>query len=865
MAEPEPAARASRLAGMAFVLIIALDVAGALIFGTAMKPATYFTDTWLHQHFLLGESTLDLVGLALLRALLMPVLLLLARCAAARKVATSPAEDSPPLLEPLQLNAAARPLSDGGAEGGAKAKKRRLPKVTPLRCSLALAAISIVYSGAKALARMLETGLGTKGGMLPPESEGGTTPSELWFWLALSAGPCAAWIEHTFFQRLLPKAAGAADGDGDKAAKPSTDKAKAEDPAEAAKKAYLERTNPKKVRSIRSILRMTRPDWHLMAFAYASLTVAAAGDTSIPFLYGQLIDAIAISRDPDKFRSYMLLLVGAAIGTGIFTGFRGSTFIVIGGRFSVRLRQRLFASLMRQELDFFSAVRTGDITSRLSADCQKVGDQVQLNVNVFLRSVIQVLFTLGFMVVISWRLALTCFVAVPCIVWASKIFGDYMRTLSTETQDALAKANSAAEEVISSISTTRAFAAEAAEEDNYAKGMKEYLDCCVRTARVYYVYSSTTFTFLPYCAYCLVLYYGAQLTQSPPGCGDGDGQTKCDIAASGLVSFVFYMQSLFSAFTSIGNIYTALAQAVGAADKVLKWIEREPQLLPHPQPLAPASCRGDLKLVGVSFRYALRPERLVLDGLSLHVKPGEVVALCGPSGGGKSSCISLFERFYAPETGEVLLDDVPIGQLESGWFHRQVALVGQEPVLFARSIEDNICYGLDEGRRPTTDEVHAAAILANAHDFVSGFELGYSTAVGERGAQLSGGQKQRIAIARALVRHPSVLLLDEATSALDAESEGVVQAAIDSMIAQGGMTVLVIAHRLSTIRNADRICVIKGGRVAEEGRHEELMVKPAGEYAKLVAKQLQLHSSSGSDLASRGGSMANLAAAGNES
>ena len=261
----------------------------------------------------------------------------------------------------------------------------------------------------------------------------------------------------------------------------------------------------------------------------------------------------------------------------------------------------------------------------------------------------------------------------------------------------------------------------------------------------------------------------------------------------------------------------------------------------------------------VSFRYALRPEKLVLDGLSLHVRPGEVVALCGPSGGGKSSCIALLERFYAPETGEVLLDDVPIGRLESGWFHRQVALVGQEPVLFARSIEDNICYGLDEeDRRPTTDEVHAAAILANAHDFVTGFELGYSTAVGERGAQLSGGQKQRIAIARALVRHPSVLLLDEATSALDAESEGVVQAAIDSMIAQGGMTVLVIAHRLSTIRNADRICVIKGGRVAEEGRHEELMAKPAGEYAKLVAKQMQMHSSSGSDLAS---AVSNLAAA----
>jgi ATP-binding cassette subfamily B (MDR/TAP) protein 9 len=659
---------------------------------------------------------------------------------------------------------------------------------------------------------------------------------------------------------LLLRKPGPAEGGEAKSSRKSSGRAdptKVEDPAETAKKVYLERTQPEGIQSVRAIMAMVKPDWHLLVFAYASLVVAAAGDTTIPFLYGQLIDAIAINRDPDKFTTYMLLLVLTAVVTGVFTGFRGSTFIVIGGRFSVRLRRRLFSSLMRQELDFFSAVRTGDMTSRLSADCQKVGDQVQLNVNVFLRSVIQVLFTLGFMVHISWRLALTCFVAVPCIVYASKIFGDFMRTLSTETQDALAESNSAAEEVLGSISTTRAFAAEASEDANYAKGMAHYNECVVRTARLYYVYSSTTFTLLPYCAYCLVLYYGAQLTQSPVGCSPtaAHGAQRCAIDASGLVSFVFYMQSLFAAFTSIGNIYTALAQAIGAADKVLKWIERVPQLVPDAAPLVPARCAGDLKMVDVTFRYALRPERAVLSGLSLHVKPGEVVALCGPSGGGKSSCISLLERFYEPQAGQVLLDDVPIAQLEAGWFHRQVALVGQEPVLFARSIEDNICYGLDGECRPSSEEVHAAALLANAHDFVMSFELGYGTSVGERGAQLSGGQKQRIAIARALVRHPSVLLLDEATSALDAESEGVVQAAIDRMISQGGMTVLMIAHRLSTIRNADRICVIKGGCVAEQGRHEELMARPGGEYAKLVSKQMQMHSASaGSDLAAQGSS-----------
>jgi len=556
----------------------------------------------------------------------------------------------------------------------------------------------------------------------------------------------------------------------------------------------------------------------------------------VPLLYGKVIDAIVIGKDTDAFVRYMILLVCAAFVTGIFTGFRGSTFIVIGGRFGVRLRQRLFDSLLQQEADFFGAVKTGDITSRLSADCEKVSDQVQLNVNVFLRSVIQVLFTFGFMVFLSWRLAITCFIVVPAIVVLSKIFGDFMRALTKDSQEALANANSTAEEVISSMNTVRAFAAEGEDSRRYQRGIGKYLLCQWRVARLYFFYSSLTFTFLPYCTYCIVLFYGAQLTQTPAQCGH-DGQPQCHLSASSLVSFVFYMQSLFAAFTSLGQIYTGLAQAVGAADKVIQWIERRPVLSRPRAPLVPVTCKGDVKMVGVVFRYTMRPEQRVLNKLELHARPGEVLALCGPSGGGKSSCISLLEGFYAPTEGEVLLDDVPVRELQHEWFHRQVALVGQEPVLFARSINDNICYGLEDSR-PTSEQVIRAAKLANAHDFIVDFDLAYDTFVGERGAQLSGGQKQRVAIARALVRSPAVLLLDEATSALDAESEAVVQAALDSMMAQGGMTVIVIAHRLSTIKNASKILVIKGGCVVESGTHGELL-KQRGEYAKLVARQMQ--------------------------
>ena len=268
----------------------------------------------------------------------------------------------------------------------------------------------------------------------------------------------------------------------------------------------------------------------------------------------------------EAFQYYLLALLGTALATGIFTGMRGSTFIVIGGRFGKRLRVRLFESLMRQEMDFFGATKTGDITSRLSADCQKVSDQVQLNVNVMLRSVIQVFFTLGFMVFINARLAIACFVIVPGIVYISGVFGELMRTLSTETQDALAEANSNAEEVISAISTTRAFAAEGEEATRYSDSMSSYVTCVVRSSRLYFVYSSLTFTFLPYLTYCLVLFFAAQLQHTPEGCvnpaaaappppagaaGLGEWAAppaapgpppKCGIDGPGLVSFVFYMQ-----------------------------------------------------------------------------------------------------------------------------------------------------------------------------------------------------------------------------------------------------------------------------------------------------------------------------------
>jgi len=583
---------------------------------------------------------------------------------------------------------------------------------------------------------------------------------------------------------------------------------------------------PKATTVFLEIIRLCAPDWPIFLSALTGLCIAASGESLIPFLLGKLIDSVAFQHNPEDFNRYALYLVITALLTSFFAGLRGASFILMAARFSVRLQQRLFEAVLRQETAFFDETKTGDIVSRLSNDCSKVRDQVQLNVNVFLRSVLSASFTLAFMGYISWKLMLTAFICVPVVTVVSKYMGDISNKLAEQSQEVLAKATSACTEAISSVRTVKAFAAEDHESRRFREVLNDYIKVTIKKSAFYVAYAGLTFYFLPEATTCLVLFYGGRLV------------TAGEIGGGDLVSFAFYMQSLFNSFSSLGDIYTGLVEAVGASAKVFEWIFREPKIVIAAAPLKPETCEGEVLLKGVTFEYPTRPGHTVLSDLSLHVRPGEVVALCGTSGGGKSSCMQLLQRFYEPQAGEVLLDGRPLKDLDNTWYHRHVALVAQEPVLFGCSIKKNILYGLEEDAVvPTDEEVIEAAKLANAHEFIMSFPKGYDTEVGERGAQLSGGQKQRVSIARALVRHPKVLLLDEATSALDAESEFVVQEAIDRMIAKGNMTVIVIAHRLSTIRNATNIVVVAGGKVAEQGTHEQLLAL-GGTYAQLVQKQM---------------------------
>ncbi|KAL4458512.1 hypothetical protein ABPG75_013377 [Micractinium tetrahymenae] len=579
--------------------------------------------------------------------------------------------------------------------------------------------------------------------------------------------------------------------------------------------------------TIPELILLSAPDAHILMLAFTAGAAAALGQAAIPYYTGKIIDYASIDPDPHQFKMTTLKMLGVALGCAVFTGIRGGLFTVAMTRLNVRLRQKLFSSLMQQDAGFFDTTKTGEITSRLAADTTTVSDQICLNLNVMLRSATQAAMVLVFMFSASWRLTVVTFVMIPLVLVVCKLYGAYYRKLSKKVQTELAEANSVADEALSSMTTVKAHAAEDSTLAAYAAKLRRF-HMLQRSEAVAYALYMTTNTFLAAAVVAAVLFYGGTLV------------LRGAMSAGSLVSFMLFQQSLSSAFQALGDVFSALSAAVGAADKVVELMKRQPAVA-ETGSLVPAQFQGKLTLQDVTFHYPARPTLRVLSGLSLTVRPGEIVALVGPSGGGKSSIVKLVERFYEPGEGRVLIDDRPVGEYNRKWLKQRVALVSQEPVLYARSIRRNILYGLEEedgvppDQVPTQEDVEQAARLANAHDFICALPEGYETECGEKGVQLSGGQKQRIAIARALVRRPAVLLLDEATSALDADSEAVVQEALDRTMKN--RTVLVIAHRLSTVQDAHRIVVIQHGQVAEQGTHDELL-EAGGVYASLVRRQL---------------------------
>ena len=571
-------------------------------------------------------------------------------------------------------------------------------------------------------------------------------------------------------------------------------------------------------KTVRKILELAKPEWKRLAAGTFFLLLASASNLAFPQGVKKILDgALAATSSAQSINRIALIMGGLFVLQGIGFAFRYWFFATAGERAVTRLRARLYETLVHQDVGFFDERRTGELQSRLSADTGVLQSAVSADISMALRHIAGVMGGIALLAFTSPKLTLTMLSVVPAVAVSAVIYGRRVRKLAREVQDALAAAGEVAEETLSGIRTVRAFSGEEAEATRYAgKVEASYLLARRRIA------ASSTFmgaaSTAAYGAFALVFWVGGRMV------------LHHEISPGSLISFVLYTLMVAMSLGGLAELWAELMRATGAAERVFELLDRQPAFANRGGATLRA-VRGEVKLQGVHFSYPARKDVEVLGGVDLTLAPGEIVALVGPSGGGKSTVAALVQRLYDPTTGRILLDGTPLPTLDPGWMRRQLGVVSQEPILFSTTVAENIRYGRPDA---TDAEVEAAARTANAHTFVAGFPDGYKTLVGERGVQLSGGQKQRVAIARAVLLDPKILILDEATSALDAESEHLVQEALDRLMV--GRTTLVIAHRLSTVMRADRVVVLDGGRIVEQGPHAALVAE-GGLYKRLVERQ----------------------------
>jgi ABC transporter fused permease/ATP-binding protein len=569
---------------------------------------------------------------------------------------------------------------------------------------------------------------------------------------------------------------------------------------------------------LRRLLRLARTELGKLALGVVFLGIGSGMSLLFPQAIRRIIDdALGPGKDVRMIDEAALWLLAIIVVQSVAAALRYVLFTTAGERIVARLRADLFKHLLRQEMAFFDDHRTGELTNRLASDTTVLQRAVSADIATALRLAASVVGGMAFLVYTSPRLTLLMLSVIPPVMLGAVAYGRRVRKLSSDVQDSLARSSEVAEEALSGIRTVRAFAAEEQEMERYAGRVSKAFEL-VRKSIVVTGSFTGAVTFAIYGALSLVLWYGGHLVV--------DGR----MTLGALTAFLVYTLLVASAIGGLSDLWAEFMKALGAAERVFELFDRAPAMA-----LAgggePTSVQGKLELEQVRFSYPTRRDMPVLKGIDLSVRAGEVIALVGSSGAGKSTIASLLMRLYDPDEGRILLDGRDLRELSPSWLRRQIGIVAQEPLLFATSIADNIRYGRVSA---SDEEVLAAARAANAHDFILRFPDGYRTLVGERGVQLSGGQKQRVAIARAVLKDPRLLVLDEATSALDAESEHLVKGALDALMK--GRTTLIIAHRLSTVVGADRVLVMDGGKIVQSGAHTALIAQE-GLYRRLVERQ----------------------------
>ncbi len=571
----------------------------------------------------------------------------------------------------------------------------------------------------------------------------------------------------------------------------------------------------------RRILKLALP--HLPGLIMATLALAVG--SGIGLLYPQAAKyTIDDAFEQGQIAGYDLEVVGIALMAlfliqAIFVGLRAYLFTVIGDRIVTDLRNDLYRAILRQEMGFFDARRTGELTSRLSSDTQVLQSAVTVNLSMLLRYGAQAIGGLVLLFYTSWKLAMLLMVVLPVVLGVAIGYGRVVRKLSRKVQDAIAASTSVAEESIAGVRTVRSFAREREEQKRYEQATEESFQLARKRSILSGIFGGSM-TFVGYSAIAVVLWFGSKMVNSG------------DITGGDLAAFVLYTIMVAFSLGALSSLYGDIMKAAGASERVFGLLDRLPDIVsPDSDALTERPSLGEVRFEEVTFAYPTRPEIDALHDVSFTLNQGEKLALVGPSGSGKSTIAALLGRFYDPQQGSIRFANEPLTRWDLDTLRESIGVVAQEPILFSGSLRENVLYGRPDA---TDEEVWDALESANARGFVESFPDGIDTIIGERGVRLSGGQKQRIAIARAILKDPVLLILDEATSALDVESEGVVQRALETLME--GRTTLIIAHRLSTIRNADRVVVLDQGEVVEAGTHKELMDHQSL-YFRLVESQ----------------------------
>jgi len=581
--------------------------------------------------------------------------------------------------------------------------------------------------------------------------------------------------------------------------------------------------NPK---SLSGLLPFLRPYRARIALALVFLLLAAAATLTFPLALRNLIDTgMEQTRADDRLltlRGHFLALFGVAVALGVFSATRFYLVSWLGERVSADLRNAVYAHVLRQSPAFFETTQTGEVLSRLSADTTLVQTVVGSSLSLGLRNAVMGAGALAMLVWTNPMVMAQVLVILALVVLPAAAFGRRVRKLSRASQDRAADSSAIAAEVLNAIPVVQSYTAEGRETRRFVQATQAAFDVAARRAWA----RSALVAFIIIASSGALLWGLFQGTQAVMG-----GR----ISAGHLGQTVIYVIILAGALAVLGEVYGDVMRAAGATERLMELLaSRSPIVSPSNPVLAPIEAHGSaIDFKNLTFHYPSRPGQAAVQGLTLTVAAGQTVALVGPSGAGKSTVFQLLLRYYDAQHGRILLDGVPTRDLALDDLRQRIGIVPQEAVVFSSSALENIRYGRPEA---SDDEVKAAAQAAFAHDFICALPQGYNTFLGERGVRLSGGQRQRIAFARAILKNAPLLLLDEATSALDAESERMVQAALER--AMRGRTTLVIAHRLATVQKVDQIVVIDQGQLVEHGTHAELLAR-GGLYARLAA--LQFH------------------------